>query len=105
MNRREAQERLRIEALRVIPGVMSAKDRDDVAGAAQLIEDFRISATKLGINDAIAWSTLFSATLHWSMELAQETAAGRDVTVDELVRGMALNVASWVSEEHGVGGF
>lgn len=101
----ERKEALRAEAVRVVPGIMAAKDRDDVVGAATLIEHFRCTAVRLGITEGIAWSTLFSATLHWAMELADALSNTREIPMSEVLQTLSVSALSWMSEERGVGGY
>ena len=101
----DRQEALRAEAMRTVPGVMAAKHREDVTGAAQLIEDFRQTAVKLGITDGIAWSILFSATLHWSMEIVDALANTRGIEVEQVLQTLGAQALAWMSEERGVGGY
>lgn len=101
----ERQDSLRAEALRTVPGVMAAKHRDDVEGAAQLIDGFRTTATQLGVTDGVAWSILWSATIHWAMELAECLAENREVEMDELLKSLGRSALEWMCQERGVGGY
>jgi hypothetical protein len=101
----QRQESLRAEALRVVPGVMAAKARHDVVGAAKLMGDYNEVAISLGITAGVAWEILFSATLHWAMELADALAFNRDVQVPEVLTSLGYSALSWMSEERGVGGY
>jgi hypothetical protein len=101
----QRQESLRAEAMRVVPGVMAAKHRNDVTGAGVLMEQFHETATELGVTDGVAWSILWSATLHWAMEIADALSDNQEMPMEELLQRLGASALSWISAERGVGGY
>lgn len=99
------EEALRAEAMRVVPGVMGATARHEAVDAVQLVDDYHATATKLGITDAWAWSILWSATLHWTMELAETLATNQGIDMAELTQSLGRSALEWMVNERGVGGY
>lgn len=105
MQRADVHAKARAEAIRVVPGILAAQERGDVGDAAKLLSTYHDTAVELGCSCSMAWSVLFSATIHWCAELARRVARNEDVEPRDVFLKMAAMAALWVSDREGVGGY
>ncbi len=86
------------EALRVIPGVLAAKERKDAEGMKFLLDQFFKTAFDLGLKERDGWQVLLNASIHWCSRLLDRYADSTDTTIDAVIQKMGTVAALWRSD-------
>lgn len=89
------------EAIRIVPGLIAAKERESPQDASELFEAYMKMAKQHGLTNQRRWSILFTATMHWAHQLAKQAAAmskGERTTLD-IVFSMGAAAANWTPEQ------
>lgn len=85
------------EALRVIPGILAAKERKDAIGVKVLLDGFFDTAGALKLQDRDAWQVLLNASVHWCSRLLDRYADAADLDINEVIQRMGTVAALWRS--------
>lgn len=94
----DVQEVVRREAMRVVPGILAARLRNDATGAAVLMRDYQLYASSYGLSKAEAWMVLWTATMHWTLELACAMSEEKGVSPESYVQLIGMTAAAWEAE-------
>lgn len=93
------QQRLFVEANRVVIGLAGARLRGDREGLGALYDGFFQESQRLGISDMAAWSILAVAAVNWTATLVHREAAEEGLELGQVVGDLAGAVAEWAHEQ------
>ena len=83
------------EAIRTLPGVACAHRKGNFADASFLLERFLEDCYQLGFSPCQAWSIMTSASIYWTVELADQLADATETDVEVLIQEVAIQAADW----------
>lgn len=83
------------EAVRVVPGLIAAKERKAPKDAQTLFEGYMALAKEQHVSEGQAWSILFNAAIHWVHQLAKVRAQDRSTEIFEIINDMGAVAAVW----------
>ena len=87
---RERHIKLFEHALKIIPGVVAARERQEFDDARFLVSGIIMMAEELGIEHCVAWSIMFSAALGWLTSTINNSAEHQGKSFEEMLHEMAL---------------
>lgn len=87
--------KLYAEAVRVVPGLIAAKERKNPQDAQTLFEGYMVLAKEENVSEGQAWSILFNAAIHWTHQLARVRAQDRDTEIFDVIADMGVVAAVW----------
>lgn len=90
-------QRLYDEALRVIPGILAAKERKDAEGMKFLLDGYFKTALEVGLTQENAWHVLLNASIHWCSRLLDRYADATDTEIIDVITRMGSVAALWRS--------
>lgn len=95
----QAEREVYVEAIRVIPGILAAKDRDSTADATMLLDEFMAIAKEKGLSPMASWATLFRASTQWNVQLSASLARTQERDLDDVHREMGMAALTWSAGE------
>lgn len=101
----DVEKELYAEAIRTIPGVVAARQREDSSAVNLLLEGYFQVAGARKIGKDRAWAVLFTATMSHMGSLTREIAHHRAEEVSDTTARMGSQAALWVAETRGVSGY
>ena len=90
------------EAVRVVPGVMACKERSDHVGARILVAGvIETAQNEHDMPPCITWSIMFSAALHWCVQMASSLSRERQESLESMLQNMGSIAAIWQTNAAG----
>lgn len=83
------------EAVRVVPGLLAAKERHAPDDAVILLDGYMQTIRELGLSPTEGWAALFNAAMHWCHQLVGSHANTTQVPPEQLLGSMAMLAAAW----------
>lgn len=93
----EAEKAVYRDAMRSIPGMMAAISREDREGASMLLGSFHHAAGELEVKPGQSWAILFTASMHWLGQLADNLREGTTDSREDVAQEMATCALAWDS--------
>ena len=87
------------DALRVVPGVLACKQRQDHEGARELVRGVMITGVQQGFTSCMIWSIMFSAAMHWFMQATFRISKLSGKEFEEVTSEMAMLAALWETDD------
>lgn len=85
------------EAVRVVPGILACKQRSDHEGSRVLAKSVLELAVEEDVPPCVAWSVMFSASLHWMQQVTLRLVAESDISMEDMLKEITELAAVWQS--------
>lgn len=85
------------ESLRATAGMLACKERSDHEGARVLASGVLELGIERGFEPCQCWSIMFSAALHWFMQVTTVLSREQGRSFDEITQEMTMLAAIWES--------
>lgn len=87
-----------VEAIRSIPGMVACMEERRHDDGRKLLTGYLATASKQGVGREQSWSILFTAAMHWIVNLTSQIATHVEISPADAARQMGMLASMWESE-------